>query len=162
MRTLLWLAAAGAVVVASVLAAQDRPGSPRPTVGRGSSGPAVDEIRTQDVAAHLQFLSDDLLEGRAPATRGGQLAAKYLAAQLALLGYEPAGDNGTYFQEVPIVESIVSPRFALRVGAGTPFVYLQDVVAFTDLQEPTVAASGEVVFVGHGIVAPEYNWNDYA
>jgi Zn-dependent M28 family amino/carboxypeptidase len=162
MRTLLWLAAAGAVVVASVLAAQDRPGSPRPTVGRVSSGPAVDEIRTNDVAAHLQFLSDDLLEGRAPSTRGGQLAAKYLAAQLALLGYEPAGDNGTYFQDVAIIESIVNPSFTLTAGKGSPFKYLEDVVAFTDVQEPQVGTSGEIVFVGHGIVAPEYNWNDYA
>ena len=162
MRTLLWLAGAGAVVVASVLAAQDRPGSPRPTVGSLSSGPAVDEIRTQDVVAHLQLLSDDLLEGRAPSTRGGQLAAKYLAAQLALLGYEPAGDNGTYFQDVAIVESIVNPSFTLTAGKGQAFKYLEDVVAFTDVQEPQAGASGEIVFVGHGIVAPEYNWNDYA
>src|SRR5688572_30808905 len=150
MRTAFWVAAAVALVIASVLLAEDRPGSPRPYASTSGQGPALDEIRAQQIAAHVEFLADDLLEGRAPATRGGQLAAKYLAAQLALLGYEPAGDNGTYFQEVPIVESIVSPRFALRVGAGTPFVYLQDVVAFTDLQEPTVAASGEVVFVGHG------------
>jgi Zn-dependent M28 family amino/carboxypeptidase len=162
MRTLLWLAAAGAVVVASVLAAQDRPGSPRPASRGMSSGPNLDEIRTRDLAAHLHFLSDDLLEGRAPSTRGGQLAAKYLATQLALLGFEPAGDNGTYFQDVAIVESLVNPSFTLTAGKGTPFRYLDDVVAFTDVQEAQVSASGEVVFVGHGIVAPEYNWNDYA
>jgi Zn-dependent M28 family amino/carboxypeptidase len=162
MRTLLWLAAAGAVVIAIALVAQDRAGSPRAAVDGVSSGPDLDEIRTHDIAAHLQFLSDDLLEGRAPSTRGGQLAAKYLAAQLALLGYEPAGDNGTYFQNVAIVESIVNPSFTLTAGKGSPFKYLEDVVAFTDVQEPEVGASGEIVFVGHGIVAPEYKWNDYA
>src|SRR5262249_51901782 len=62
---------------------------------RGVLGPALDEIRGSDIAAHLKFLSHDLLEGRAPSTRGGQLAAEYLAAQLATLGYEPAGDSGT-------------------------------------------------------------------
>jgi len=127
-----------------------------------SSGPALDEIRGDDIAAHLQFLAGDLLEGRAPSTRGGQLAAKYLAAQLALLGYEPAGDNGTYFQDVAIVESVVNPSFALAAGSGAPFKYLEDVVAFSDLHDPHVSVSGEIVFVGHGIVAPEYNWNDYA
>lgn len=110
----------------------------------------------------MQFLSGDLLEGRAPSTRGGQLAAQYLAAQLALLGYEPAGGNGTYFQDVAIVESLVSPSFTLTAGPGAPFKYLDEVVAFSDVQEPQVRTSGEIVFVGHGIVAPEYKWNDYA
>ncbi|MGH9256978.1 MAG: M20/M25/M40 family metallo-hydrolase [Vicinamibacterales bacterium] len=160
MRTGFWLAAAGALVIVSVLLARDRSGS-RPIVP-ASSGPALDEIRADDIAAHLRFLSDDLLEGRAPSTRGGQLAASYLATQLALLGYEPAGDDGTYFQDVAIVESVVSPSFTLIAGPGEPFKYLDDVVGFSDVQEPQVRASGEIVFVGHGIVAPEYNWNDYA
>ena len=157
-----WLVAVCALVVASVLAMQNRPGSPRPATSASSSGPALDEIRDDDLAAHLRFLSDDLLEGRAPSTRGGQLAAKYLATQLALLGFEPAGEKGTYFQDVGIVESVVNPSFTLTVGAGLPFRYFEDVVAFSDVQEPQVATAGEIVFVGHGIVAPEYRWNDYA
>ena len=131
---------------------------PRPS----PSGPALDEIRGDDIAAHIKFLSDDLLEGRAPSTRGGRLAALYLATQLAVLGYAPAGDNGTYFQDVSIVESVVDPSFTLSAGNGAPFKYLQDVVAFSGLQDPRVRVEGELVFVGHGIVAPEYNWNDYA
>jgi Zn-dependent M28 family amino/carboxypeptidase len=130
---------------------------------RGAQGPALDEIRGADIAAHLKFLSHDLLEGRAPSTRGGQLAAEYLATQLALLGFAPAGDSGTYFQNVAIVESIVDPSFSLAVAkGGATFKYLSDVVAFSGAQEPTVKVGGEVVFVGHGIVAPEYKWNDYA
>jgi Zn-dependent M28 family amino/carboxypeptidase len=126
-------------------------------------GPAVDEIRGDDIAAHLKFLSHDLLEGRAPSTRGGQLAAEYLATQLALLGFAPAGDGGTFFQNVAIVESVVDPSFSLAVSNGGPtFKYLSDVVAFSGVQEPTVKVGGEVVFVGHGIVAPEFKWNDYA
>ena len=124
---------------------------------------AVDEIRADHIAAHLKFLSHDLLEGRAPSTRGGQLAAEYLASQLASLGYEAAGDDDTYFQNVRIVESIVDPSFTLSVaGDGPRFKYLSDVVAFSGLQRPEVKVNGELVFVGHGIVAPEFKWNDYA
>ena len=131
--------------------------------GATTPGPALDEIRGSDIAAHLKFLSHDLLEGRAPSTRGGQLAAEYLATQLALLGFAPAGDSGTYFQNVAIVESVVDPSFSLAVSNGGPtFKYLSDVVAFSGVQEPTVKVGGDVVFVGHGIVAPEFKWDDYA
>lgn len=127
-----------------------------------AAGPALAEIRAEHIAAHLKFLSHDLLEGRAPSARGGSLAAEYLAAQLAALGLEPGGDNGTYFQNVPIVESVVDPSFTLSVSGGPSFKYLSDVVAFAGMQQPQVPFSGEVVFVGHGIVAPEFKWNDYS
>ena len=126
------------------------------------AGPALDEIRGEHIAAHLKFLSHDLLEGRAPATRGGDLAAEYLATQLAALGFEPGGDAGTYFQDVPIVESIVDPTFTLAVSGGPTFQYLADVVAFSGLLDPQVKVAGDVVFVGHGIVAPEFKWDDYS
>lgn len=124
--------------------------------------PALDEIRGEHVAAHLRFLAHDLLEGRAPSTRGGSLGAEYLAAQLAVTGFGPAGDEGTYFQDVPIVESVVDPAFTLSVRGGPTFKYLSDVVVFSGLQQPSVDVRGDVVFVGHGIVAPEFSWNDYA
>jgi Zn-dependent M28 family amino/carboxypeptidase len=159
MRTLATLAFVAVIVAVAVLFAQDRPGVAR---SAAAAGPALDEIRGEQIAAHLKFLSSDLLEGRGPSTRGGQLAAEYLATQLALLGYMPAGDNGTFFQDVPVVESVVDPSFTLTAGSGPPFRYLDDVVAFSGLQDSRVDAAGEIVFVGHGIVAPEYNWNDYA
>jgi Zn-dependent M28 family amino/carboxypeptidase len=162
MRRTVWLAVAVALVIVGVLVAQHRLGLPDSGASSADGGPALDEIRGDQIAAHVQFLSDDSLEGRAPSTRGGQLAAQYLAAQLALLGFEPGAGDGTYFQPVPIVESVVNSSFTLTAGPGSTFRYLEDVVAFTDVQEPTVRASGEIVFVGHGIVAPEYEWNDYA
>ena len=162
MRTIIWISGLTLVVIVAVLAGQERSGSPRPGLALASSGAALDEIRGEQIAAHVQFLSDDLLEGRGPSTRGGDLAARYLAAQLTLLGFEPAGENGTYFQQVAIVESIVDPSFTLRAGPGAPFRYLEDVVAVSGVQSPQVRTTGEIVFVGHGIVAPEYNWNDYA
>src|SRR5690349_18676438 len=101
-------------------------------------GAAVAEIKPDQLAAHLQFLSSDLLEGRAPSTRGGELAASYLATQLATLGYAPAGDDGSYFQNFSIVESVVDPSFTLNVTGGPSFKYMQDVVAFKGVQEPRV------------------------
>src|SRR5262245_34193806 len=127
-----------AAVIAVMLVAQAQ----APRSEYRTAGPALDEIRGEQIAAHLKFLSDDLLEGRAPSTRGGQLAAAYLAAQLAALGYEPAGESGTYFQNVPIVESVVDPSFTLTAGQGAPFKYLDDVVAFSGLQEPQVMVGG--------------------
>ena len=164
------LAGAVAWLCAAALSGQGE-GPPREGPSKGGHyvkggpyvhGVALDEIRGADIAAHLRFLSHDLLEGRAPSTRGGQLAAEYLAAQLATLGYEPAGDRGTYFQNVAIVESVVDPSFTLSAGQGPPFTYLKDVVAFSGSQDPRVAVDGDLVFVGYGIVAPEYQWNDYA
>ncbi|MBP7775811.1 MAG: M20/M25/M40 family metallo-hydrolase [Acidobacteria bacterium] len=123
--------------------------------------PAESEITAARIAAHVRMLSHDHFEGRAPATRGGELATAYLANQLALVGVEPAGDNGTWFQDVPIVEATVARSFALTVP-GRTFKYPDDVVAFSGVEDSKVSVTGEVVFVGHGIVAPEQNWNDYA
>ncbi len=80
---------------------------------------------------------------------------------MALLGLEPGGDNGTYFQPVPIVEATVDRSFTLTVP-GRTYRYGDDVVAFSGVEDAVVGVRGEVVFVGHGIVAPEQKWNDYA
>ncbi len=137
-------------------------GSPPPAeVEAPPAGPAEDEIQAGPLTAHVRMLSHDLFEGRAPATRGGQLAAEYIATQLAVIGVEPAGDDGTYFQEVPIIEAQVDRTFTLSVP-GASYRYFDDVVAFSGVEQPRVQVQGEVVFVGYGIVAPEQNWNDYA
>jgi Zn-dependent M28 family amino/carboxypeptidase len=123
---------------------------------------ALRSISAREVGTHMRFLADDALEGRAPSTTGGEIAAKYLAAQLSLLGYAPGGDNGTYFQPVPVLESVITPESWVRVGDGPPLTFSSDVVAFSSLADAHVQVSGELVFVGHGIVAPEYRWDDYA
>ncbi len=143
------------------LAACSSPASSPPAGSSSTAGPAEAEITAARIAAHVRMLAHDHFEGRAPATRGGELATAYLASQLALAGVEPAGDNGTYFQEVPIVEATVDRSFTLSVP-GRTFKYLDDVVAFSGVEDPKVSVSGDVVFVGHGIVAPEQHWNDYA
>jgi Zn-dependent M28 family amino/carboxypeptidase len=132
-----------------------------PTLAPAPSAPALNEITDSVIKEHVKTLASDEFEGRAPSTKGGQLAADYLANQLKALGIEPAGENGTYFQQVPIVESVVNRNFALSVP-GHVYRYYDDVVAFSGVEKGQVQAQGDVVFVGHGIVAPELKWNDYA
>jgi Zn-dependent M28 family amino/carboxypeptidase len=152
MRTLL------AVLLAFTVACSSQP--PAEPAAAVPSGPAENEIQESELVKHLQVLASDEMEGRAPSTPGGQRAAQYLADQLKTIGVAPAGDNGTYFQEVPIVESVVDRSFTLSVP-GRTYRYLDNVVAFSGSERPRVHVQGDVVFVGHGIVAPEQKWNDY-
>jgi Zn-dependent M28 family amino/carboxypeptidase len=127
-----------------------------------SASPVV-PITTNEIDGHLRFLSSDLLEGRAPATRGGRLAAEYIAAQLRTFGVEP-GVNGSYFQRVPI-DVVAANRATIRASASgranATFRYPEDVVIWAGSATDSSAARGELVFVGYGSTAPEYNWNDF-
>ncbi|MFN2570745.1 MAG: M28 family peptidase [Gemmatimonadales bacterium] len=120
-------------------------------------------VDTLAIDAHLRFLSSDLLEGRAPATRGGRLAAEYIAAQFQALGIQPAGTNGTYFQPVSLVGMTSQPTFSWGTAGGSAdtLVYRDDFVAWAERPEADISADAEVVFVGYGIRAPEWNWDDY-
>ena len=86
--------------------------------GRSTSGPDLASISASRIVAHAAFLSDDLLEGRAPGARGGELAARYIATQFALLGLEPGAADGTYYQPVPIVEATVSREATTMSAKG--------------------------------------------
>jgi Zn-dependent M28 family amino/carboxypeptidase len=111
--------------------------------------------------AHLEFLADDALEGRRPGTRGGELAARYIAAEFRRMGLEPAGDSGTYYHRVPILT--LTPNPTVRVLGSTPaeLRYRDDYVLWSMRNDTAVTAKGDLVFVGYGIVAPEWGWNDY-
>jgi hypothetical protein len=122
----------GLAVLSVVLSAACAQPAPPPPVAV-PAGPAESEINATSLVAHLRLLSSDLFEGRAPATRGGQLTVEYLASELAALGLQPAGDGGTFFQQVPIVESTVERTFALSVP-GASYRYLHDIVAVTGLE----------------------------
>jgi Zn-dependent M28 family amino/carboxypeptidase len=132
-----------------------------------TSGPsqATQVTRALDarvLRAHLEFLADDALEGRAPGTRGGEIAAKYIATQFERLGLEPAGDSGTYFQRVPIIALTPQPALAVSGAPGQPYEWKKDFVMWSMRNDSLVSTHGDVVFAGYGIVAPEYGWNDYA
>ncbi|HUB85329.1 MAG TPA: M28 family peptidase, partial [Rhizomicrobium sp.] len=114
--------------------------------------------------AHVKFLSSDLLEGRGVGTRGGELASAYIASQFAVIGAKPAGDNGTYFQRVPMVGVTTSNDATLEaVGANktVSFKWLDDFVGESQTQQPEDSFDAEAIFVGHGIVAPEFHWDDF-
>ena len=114
-------------------------------------------VDTAAMDAHLRFLASDLLEGRAPATRGGRLATEYIAAQFQALGLEPAGANGTYFQPVALVGMTPQPTLVF----GDSLAYRDQFVAWAERPEADIATTGDVVFVGYGIRAPEWGWDDY-
>ncbi len=130
-----------------------------------SSGDRLaDAVSQTTFWAALEFLSDDALEGRAPGTRGGDLAAKYVAAEFRQIGLEPAGDNGTFFHRVPIISLTPNPTLSLLLP-GRPtrrLRYPEDYVLWSMRDEPVIEARSSVVFVGYGVVAPEYQWDDYA
>jgi Zn-dependent M28 family amino/carboxypeptidase len=111
--------------------------------------------------AHLEFLADDALEGRRPGTRGGELAAKYIAAQFQRLGLEPAGDSGTYYQRVPIITLTPNPTVRIAGPASGDLTYRKDYVLWSMRNDSLVSLKSDLVFVGYGIVAPEYRWDDY-
>ncbi|MGH7516415.1 MAG: M28 family peptidase [Gemmatimonadales bacterium] len=111
---------------------------------------------------HLVFLADDALEGRAPGTRGGDLAAKYIAAQFARLGLIPAGDDSSYLHRVPIISLDPAPQASIVTGGNEwRLDYKQDYVMWSMHDDSVVSTGGDLVFAGYGIVAPEYGWNDY-
>jgi Zn-dependent M28 family amino/carboxypeptidase len=138
----------------------EQAGSPAPAPPAN----AGEVITAPMLHGHTAFLADDLLEGRAPASRGGDLAAKYIAAQFARLGLEPIGPDASYFQNVPMVGRTITTPADLRVGKGDEalsFKYLDDFVPTTDSERQMATVEGELVFVGYGIVAPEYRWDDF-
>ena len=124
-------------------------------------------INPEAIRAHVRFLADDLLEGRGPGVRGGDLAAKYIATQFALYGLKPAGDKGTYFQQVDFFGMKVNREqttFDLipNSGASIDLHFGTDYTVANPRHTPAVEINAPIVFVGYGVNAPEFNWNDYA
>ncbi len=128
---------------------------------------AAASINPERIRADVRFLSLDLLEGRGPGTRGGDLAAEYIATQFALAGLKPAGENGTYFQPVPLfavhtVEDKTKFAFIPATGQPVDLTYGSQIVAKDETGQASANMDAPIVFVGYGIHAPEYNWDDYA
>ena len=118
-------------------------------------------LRPESFDAHWRFLADDLMEGRAPGTRGGDLAAHYIAAQFEALGLRPAWPSG-YLQWVPLVAS--RSETSLVIGAGRRTIVFDedtDFVAWPLRQEEAIVFDADLVFGGYGIDADEWGWDDF-
>src|SRR6476659_6542602 len=121
-------------------------------------------IKPSTLRGHVRFLADDMLEGRGTGARGGELAAKYIAAQLEAVGAKGAGENGSFFQPVSLVGVKADPGTTLTISGARgseAFKFADDFVAFTGAQTESVDVDADLVFVGYGIEAPEQRWNDY-
>jgi Zn-dependent M28 family amino/carboxypeptidase len=119
----------------------------------------------EKIRAHMRFLSSDLLEGRGTGQRGGDIAAEYIATQFALYGLKPAGEQGTYFQDVPMVGVKTLDETSFNLVAtnleAITLKNLDDFVTSNESQTETAYIDAPIMFVGYGIKAPEYNWDDY-
>ena len=125
---------------------------------------AIKAIDPQRIRAHVKFLSSDLLEGRGTGQRGGDIAAEYMATVFESYGLKPAGDNGTYMQKVPMVGINTDPAtslYLLQAGKTQKLRLGDDIVAMDETQNPADDLDADLVFIGYGITAPEYQWNDF-
>lgn len=166
MRRMRWLhliAAVAAVAVPLAAASKAAKSSAVPAAIQKEMG----EFSAGAMKAHTRFLASDLLEGRGPGTRGDELAMDYIAAQFESFGLAPAGDDGSYFQKIPLIGlATVADQTTLsfsKNGSNVvgPLKQEDEYVGQNQRQVATDTLDSEVVFVGHGVVAPEYQWDDY-
>ena len=143
------------LVIAVSLLAEDEPAE--------KLKPALDVITPDGLLAHIKILASNEFEGRAPGSKGEDLSINYIADQFKKLGLKPGNPDGTYFQEVPLAGIKSEPTMSFVVGAdATNLKYPDDFVASSARLQPEIKVdNSDLVFVGYGIVAPEYGWDDY-
>ena len=125
--------------------------------------PALEAITPDGLLAHIKVLASDEFEGRAPGTKGEELSVKYISDEFKKIGLKPGNPDGTHTQEVPLAGINSEPRMSFTIGDKTiDLKYLDDFVASSARLQPEIKVDkSDVVFVGYGIVAPEYGWDDY-
>jgi Zn-dependent M28 family amino/carboxypeptidase len=129
--------------------------------GRAERAP---ELSAERIKAAVAYLASDRLEGRGPGTRGEVLTTEYLAAEFKKAGLTPLGKRGTYFQPVPLVRVVTSRTSMLRAVKGKTTLDIPIEEGFSgtcQTQKGLEELDAEVVFLGHGITAPEFDWDDY-
>ena len=125
--------------------------------------PALDTITPDGLLAHIKVLASDEFEGRGPGTKGEELSIKYISDQFKAIGLKPGNPDGSYTQEVPLTGIKSDPKMSFTIGGNTTELKYPDdyVASSTRLQNEIKIDNSDVVFVGYGIVAPEYGWDDY-
>jgi hypothetical protein len=142
---------------------------PLPTTATPPDDPAADQamstITADAIRGDMRFLSDDALEGRGTATRGHELAAKYMATRFEGMGLQPAGDDNTWFQSVPVrslrTDVAKSSLVITRNGTPLPLTSHIDFIIEPDPVVPDVSVEASVVFAGFGVTAPDQHYDDY-
>ncbi len=130
--------------------------------GRADDPPPA--LSAERIKAAVAVLASDRFEGRGPGTRGEELTTDYLAAEFKAAGLAPAGEGGTYFQPVPLVRVATSPKATLRAAKGAAGFDIVPGDGFSGVSQTQMDLEefdAEAVFVGHGITAPEFGWDDY-
>ena len=124
---------------------------------------AIESIDAAGLLEHIKVLGSDKFEGRAPGTAGENLSVEYITEQFKKLGLKPGNPNGTYIQEVPLAGILSTPTAAFTVGdKKMELASPNEFVAFTQRITPEIEVKGsDVIFVGYGVVAPEYGWDDF-
>jgi len=125
--------------------------------------PALETITPDGLLAHIKVLASNEFEGRSPGTKGEELSVKYIADQFKKIELKPGNPDGTYTQEVPLAGIKSEPRMSFTIADKTmDLKYPDDFVASSARLQPEIKIDkANVVFVGYGVVAPEYGWNDY-
>ncbi|WP_394850611.1 M20/M25/M40 family metallo-hydrolase [Pendulispora brunnea] len=155
-----WALAAAAAVLSACAPAMTRPTG---TTGANVGAYTPPDIRREAVSAHVRFLAHDLLEGRGTGERGHAIAAAYLATQLQAMGATPMGDKGSYFQDVPLLGAKIasaSLSVAKPNGLSRPLVFEQDFWISPAYVRGDFQVEAPLAFVGYGIEAPEYHYDD--
>ncbi len=126
--------------------------------------PALDVITPDALLSHIKTLASDEFEGRAPGSKGEELSIKYIADQFKSIGLKPGNPDGSYFQEVPLAGIKSDPKMQLVANGKAPMdlKFADDFVASSArLQNEIKVDNSDIVFVGYGVIAPEYGWDDY-
>src|SRR5689334_19008117 len=124
--------------------------------------PALDVITPDALLAHIKILASNEFEGRAPGSKGEELSIKYISDQFKSIGLKPGNPDGSYFQEVPLAGIKSDPKMQLVVNGKPPMdlKFADDFVASSArLQNEIKIDNSDIVFVGYGVVAPEYGWD---
>jgi Zn-dependent M28 family amino/carboxypeptidase len=156
----------GVMAVAAASLATAALAAVAPAVFTPEETAAAERIKPEGIRAHTRALADDLLEGRGTASRGERLAQLYIVGQMESLGLQPGAPDGTWRQPFDVIgmtsQNPDTIRFSRSGGKTLDLRFRDDFIAFSGVAEPEARVAGaEVVFVGYGIVAPEYGWDDY-
>lgn len=154
---------AAIVAILVLTACETEPRDEAGSVSLETMQPSMASITEQDLMRHISALADDSMEGRAPGTPGDERTVRYLEAQFREVGLLPGNPDGTYLQQVQLVG--ITPRATATLhiaGQDVPLQGTRDFIASSRRVRPHVAVDeSDLVFVGYGVVAPEYGWDDY-